>query len=156
MKTLVVFYSRDGTTKEIAKTISKVMNADIEEVIDLKNRRGFFAYFTAGYEAGNRKLAAIKKTKKDPNRYDLIVIGTPIWSWKMTPAVRTYIENNKSNFKKVAFFCVMGGSGDKDTFLDMATISKKKPVATVSFRTFEVKQKNYQEKVKEFAKKIKK
>ena len=67
------------------------------------------------------------KYKKDPKKYDLIIIGTPVWAWTTTPAIRTYLTQNKP--KKVAFFCTSGGSKGK-VFEDMEELSKK-PLATL-------------------------
>jgi flavodoxin len=39
-----------------------------------------------------------------PSDYDLIIIGTPIWAWSPTPAIRTYIKNNNLSGKKIALF----------------------------------------------------
>ena len=38
-KILVVYYSKTGNTKKIGEELAKKLNADVEEVIDLKNRR---------------------------------------------------------------------------------------------------------------------
>ena len=39
-KTLVLYYSRTGTTKKLATFIGDVLGADVEEIIDTKNRSG--------------------------------------------------------------------------------------------------------------------
>ena len=38
MNTLVVYYSRTGNTKAIGEAIAEALNADIDEIIDLKKR----------------------------------------------------------------------------------------------------------------------
>ena len=40
MKTLVIYYTREGNSKFAAEAIAAELGADIEEVIDLKNRQG--------------------------------------------------------------------------------------------------------------------
>ncbi|GAH94463.1 unnamed protein product, partial [marine sediment metagenome] len=37
-----------------------------------------------------------------------MILGTPIWNRRMTPAIRTYISDNKDKFRSVAFFCTYG------------------------------------------------
>jgi len=49
-------------------------------------------------------LTEIAQTTKVPDDYDLVIIGTPIWAWKPTPAIRTYISQNNLAGKKVALF----------------------------------------------------
>jgi flavodoxin len=40
MKTLVVYYSRTGTTRKVAEAIAGILRCDIEEVVDTKKRSG--------------------------------------------------------------------------------------------------------------------
>jgi len=148
MKALVVYYSRTGTTKKIAEVISKELKCDIEEIYDLKNRKGILGCIKAGRDAILKKLTEIKDIKNDSKLYDLVIIGTPIWSWNMSSAIRTYLNVNKTNFKNVAFFCTMGGSKGK-TFEHMEELCKKTPKALLELTTKEVKG-NYLFKVKEF------
>ena len=64
MKPLVVFYSRTGTTKKVAETISSILKCDVEEVFDTKNRAGVLGWLRSGRDAGSKKLTAIDKAKK--------------------------------------------------------------------------------------------
>jgi len=114
MKSLVVYYSRTGTTRAVGKAIAEELGASCEEIIDLKKRTGLrpIRWLIAGMDAWRKKLTKIK-TQKEPERYDMIIIGTPIWEGKMTPAVRTYLTNKNLDGKKEGFFCTAGGS-DKE------------------------------------------
>ncbi len=73
MKTLVVYYSRSGTTKKIADEICDKMNCDIEEIIDNKNRKGLFGWLIAAFDARSKKLTVIENIKNDPSKYDLVI-----------------------------------------------------------------------------------
>ncbi|HII95832.1 MAG TPA: hypothetical protein HA367_08920 [Candidatus Methanofastidiosum sp.] len=132
MKTLVVYYSRSGNTKKIAEEISNKMNCDIEEIIDNKNRKGIIGWLKSGRDARSKKLTTIKEMRKDIGKYDLVVIGTPIWAALMAPAVRTFINENKGEFKNVAFFCTCGSSGDVKTFEDMEDFIGITPLAKLT------------------------
>jgi len=102
MKTLVVYYTRTGNTKFAAETIAAELGADIEEVVDLKNRQGRLAYMSCGRDAMGGKETEISPTTKKPADYDLIVIAQPIWAWSPTPAIRTYMNKNDLSGRKVA------------------------------------------------------
>ena len=155
MKTLVVFYSRSGNTKKIAEDISNKMKCDIEEIIDTKSRKGIIEWLRSGSDARARRLTEIQKVKYDPNKYALISIGTPVWAGLMAPAVRTYINQNKNNFKNVAFFCTCGNSpGDIKTFADMEDYIGITPLSKLSITTKELKT-NYEDKIKSFIKGLK-
>lgn len=132
-KILVVYYSRSGNTKKVSEDIAKRLGADVEEIIDKKDRSGAGGYFIAGKDAMMGNLAEIQPLKKDPAQYDLVVIGTPIWSWDMTPAVRTYITEKKNSFKEVAFFTLSGSTKYEKTVKNMETLSGKKAKAETGF-----------------------
>jgi flavodoxin len=104
MKTLVVYYSRTGNAKFMAETIAAALGADIEEIIDLKNRQGRLAFLPAGRDAMRGKETEIAQTKRAPFDYDLVVIGQPVWAGSPTPAIRTYLSKNDLSGKKVALF----------------------------------------------------
>jgi flavodoxin len=108
MKTLVIYYTRTGNSKFAAETIAAELGADIEEVVDLKNRQGRLAYMSCGRDAMSEKETEIAQTKINPADYELIVIAQPVWAWSPTPAIRTYLKKNDLSGKKVALF--FGGS----------------------------------------------
>jgi flavodoxin len=154
MKTLIVYYSRTGTTKKAAEAIAKTLKAGIEEIVDMKKRSGWQNYLSSGRDALRKKLTEIRPIKNNPKNYDMIILGTPIWAGRMAPAVRTYISQNKKAFKRVAFFCTMGGSGDKSAFKDMQESAGKKPEATLTLMTKEVANNDFSEKLGRFRSQI--
>ncbi len=152
MKCLLVFYSRTGTTKKIAELISTEMNCEYEEIIDTKKRKGFIiGFIKSGFAATREKLTIIQEIQKDPKLYDTVILGTPIWNKRMTPAIRTYITENKNRFKSVAFYCTMGGKGGQITFESMAKLCEKTPVSTLEITKKEIKNELHQDKIKNFS-----
>ena len=109
-KVLVVYYSRTGITEKIGGLLAVALEADQEKVTDKKDRSGIWGYLVAGKDAGFENLTEIGKLKYDPADYDLVIIGTPIWAWNMTPAIRTYIDRNKKKLKNVVFYTTSGGT----------------------------------------------
>jgi flavodoxin len=108
LKSLVVFYSRTGNARFVAQTIAAQICADIEEVIDLKKRSGVIGFLRAGADARRGKETEIAATQKFAEDYDLIIVGTPIWGGRPTPAITTYLRKNNLSGKKVAIFLVGG------------------------------------------------
>lgn len=151
-KILVVYYSRTQTTKNVAKILAEKLGADLEEIKDTVNRMGAKGYLISGRDATLRRLTTLLKSEKNPADYDLVIIGTPIWSWNMSVPVRTYVTENKSNFPEVAFFCTMGGSGDERAFKEMSEIIGKEPVGTLTIKTVDVVKNLAEEKIEEFVK----
>ncbi|AEK72733.1 Flavodoxin, FldA [Thermococcus sp. 4557] len=126
MKTLVVFYSRSETTKRVAQEVARAFNADIDEVIDKKPRKGILGFLIAGYDATRGKTTEIE-FEKDPSSYDLVVIGTPVWNGRVTPAIRTYLLQNREKIRNAAFFCTCAGRPGK-CLEQMEEILGKRPV----------------------------
>jgi len=155
-KTLIVFYSRTGITKKIGELIAKKIGGDVEELIDEKDRSGPLGYVMAGKDAALKKLTEIKPLKNNPEDYKTIILGTPIWAYTMAPALRTYIEKNKTILKKkaTAFFCTQESSGGEKTLKEMETILGK-PVAELELSKKDIEPIN-ENKLKEFLDNIKK
>ena len=104
MKTLVVFYSRTGITRKVAETIARVLSGDVEEIVAREDRSDFSGYGLWREEAVLKKPAAIKATNRDPARYDLTIVGTPIWVQTVSSPERAYISRKRKRFTRVAFF----------------------------------------------------
>ena len=153
MNALVAFYSRTGTTKKVAVEIAGLLKADVDEIIDKKNRKGAVGYMLAGRDATLKKLTKIE-AKKDASKYDLVVVGTPVWAFTVSAPVRTYLTKNKGRLKRVAFFCTEDGSGSQRAFKAMSEICGKTSKAHLVLRTKEVWKGNIKEKIKEFVEKL--
>jgi len=154
-KTLVVFYSRSGKTKRVAKAISDILKCDIEEIYDIKDRRGVLGFLSAGTDANLRRLTAIKEITNNPSLYDLVIIGTPVWSSNISTPVRTYLSLHKEGFKNIAFFCTRLGSDAEKVFTGMKNLSQKIPLALLELTSREVARDQYMQKVKEFINNLK-
>ena len=150
MKTLVVYHTRTGHTKKLAEEIAKKLGADIEEIVDAKNRKGIIGWILAGRDATKQRMASIAPAQHDPAQYDLVAVGTPIWAWTMTPAIRTYLTRHKASLKKVAFFCTMGGSGGAKAFSFMEELCGQKPAAALELNMKELSSGNYSDKLDAF------
>lgn len=115
MSYLVVYYSRTGNNRTIAEAIAKGLSADIDEIIDKKNRQGKLNWLRAGRDSRAGNLTEIEYTK-NPQDYDTIIIGAPIWAWNPIPPLRSYLKEVNLNGKRVAFFICSKSEGYKDLF----------------------------------------
>ena len=122
MKSLVIYYSRSRNTRFVAEKISQKIGGDIEEIIDKKRRKGPLGFVIGGFDATRGRKTDIAEMKKSPRDYDFIVVGTPMWNKRITPAVRTYLEDNKFSEKRVALFCTNNGSQSERVFKTLKEI----------------------------------
>jgi flavodoxin len=128
MKTLVVYYSKTGNTRRLAEEIAKQLCCDIDVIRDKKGRSGVTGWFSGSRDAFRRFLSDIE-FDRDPSGYDLVIVGSPVWSFGIAPAVRTYYTRNIEKFNNVAFFLTGMGLGMKGAFKEMEALSKT-PVAS--------------------------
>jgi flavodoxin len=112
LNTLVIYYSFEGNTRLIAETIAEAANADILElrVRDDIKPGAFMKYVWGGREVVWHKRPDLLPFEKDPAGYDLLFIGTPVWAWTFSPALRTLFSSVRLRGKKIALFCCHGGS----------------------------------------------
>jgi len=155
MKKLVIYYSRTGITRKVADAIGREMKCEIAEITENKNRLGILGYIACGREALKKICPRINRFSIDPNNYDMIVIGTPVWAGKMASPVRTFITANKSKIKQVSFFSTQGSKNDQGVFKDMFETLDKEPKATLMLPTKEVRKNLFGKKLRNFTEKIK-
>ncbi|AIF68472.1 hypothetical protein PAP_00125 [Palaeococcus pacificus DY20341] len=154
-KILVVFYSRSGNTKKVAQALAKALNADLEEIIDTKNRKGPFGFLRSGLDAMFKRLTKINEIEKDPSEYGLVIIGTPVWVGTISAPIRTYLHLYSDKLKDVAFFCTCDDSNG-NSFKHMEELCKEKPIATLEVKEKEVENREFTKKVEDFVRKIQK
>ena len=132
-RVLVVYYSRTGTTRKVAETLKQELKADLEEIIDKKNREGLKGWLMAGRDAGNKALTEILEPTRNPKNYDLVVIGSPVWNDTVSTPIRTYLTKYRGSLSKVAFFTTQKSEKTNATS-DMEEILGKKPIAAIQLR----------------------
>ena len=115
-KVLVVYFSATGTTRQVAKQIAKIADADICEIIPTKPYSSADLDWTnkqsrSSIEMNNPKARPeIKAVSVDVSKYDYIFLGYPIW-WDLAPrTVNTFIETANLSGKTVIPFATSGSS----------------------------------------------
>ncbi|MEI7497765.1 MAG: flavodoxin [Candidatus Falkowbacteria bacterium] len=150
MKTLILYYSRTGTTRKLAEYLAGKLGADLEKVKDTVDRSGAMGYLSAGKDATLRKLTKIEPIHATISNYDLVILATPIWSWNLSVPIRTLAEEYKTEFKNIALVCTMGGSGDLRAKKDLEVIINKKIELQLALTTKEVVMGTFESKANDF------
>jgi len=116
MKTLIAYFSAEGTTAQVAKEAAGTLGADLFEI------RPEVPYSAADINWKN-PLARCNREKfggKDVpvtgkiegfDDYDMILIGFPIWYGGAPNVVNTFCKGYNWYGKKIAAFATSGGSG---------------------------------------------
>jgi flavodoxin len=133
LRTLIAYYSMSGHTQRIAEEIRATMGADaeLEPIREPRTRRGLSGVLRALFDAVTRREPPIEPVNRDPARYDLLILGGPVWAGRMASPVRTYAHRYGVNAPRVAFFCTEGGSGADQAFAELEQFCRHAPCATL-------------------------
>lgn len=129
-KSIVLYYTWAGHTKNMAEIIAKQTGADIQEIVPetpyTKNYND--TVNQAKKEIYKGYCPPIKEIIYDLTEYDVVYLGTPIWWGTMAPPVATFLKENNLSGKTIMPFTTHGGGGKGHSDED---IKKMCPNATV-------------------------
>lgn len=108
---LVVHYSRTGHTDFVATQIAARCDADIEHIEEPISRKGVLGYLRSAFDTLLGLRPAIQPGRHQPEDYDLVIVGTPVWFWSVSSPVRSWVHRHQAALRNVAVFCTCGGSG---------------------------------------------
>lgn len=124
-KFLVAYYSISGNSQTVAQNISDLLDSDIFEITN-------------------------KDYKTNTQKYDVVVVVSPIYKETVVPEIISFIKNNKIN--SVAFICTYGWSGCQNAFRAMEFSLGKKPISTLEILDQDIPA---EKQLKDFANNIK-
>lgn len=153
-RTLLVYYSRSGTTRRVALAIAQALEADVEEIVDETPRSGVLGYLRSIVDATLRRPASLQPPKLKPADYDVVIVGTPVWSARISSPVRTYLNRHCDGVREVAFFCTCGGRGGRSVLRQMKRLMQKTPVARLIVRERKVRRDTFAKPVERFAREV--
>jgi flavodoxin len=116
MKTLVVYYSLEGNTKETAEKIAAVMKADLLrlECVNEYPSSGPMKFIKGGKAAVFGEQPALKPYHIDFLSYEAVIVGTPVWASTFAPPLRSFFAHEQITNQKAGFFaCEKGSGGEK-------------------------------------------
>lgn len=157
MKRAVLFYSLTDNTREAAKEIGRLLNADvyaIDTVRPMPKSMGMQMMY-GGMLATFGMCPRIKGVPQHISDYDEIILGTPIWASKQAPTMNTVLKNKDIRERVTAVFTFSGG-GDNDKCKELlqqklpnlkhmvALADRNNPVASEN----QARMKNFVEEVK--------
>lgn len=110
-KPLVLFYSRTGTTRTLARELAKQLSWEIEEVISRKNRH-YLGTITCVFDQLFDRDDEVVPVKRDLSEYNLLLIASPVWIHEISSPVRTLLK--ESGLKGKDAFLVLTNNGNFD------------------------------------------
>ena len=118
MKTLVAYFSATGTTGVVATELAKAINADIYEIVpeipytnDDLNWRDKSSRSSVEMEDESSRPAIGGTRIENMDQYDLIFLGGPVWWYRLSHIINTFLESYDFAGKKIVLFATSGSSG---------------------------------------------
>lgn len=124
-KILVAYFSASGVTRGVAEKISRATGADLFEIepvqkytdedLDWTNKQS-----RSSIEMNDKSFRPQVANKiSNPEQYDVIVLGFPVWWYTAPTIVNTFIEENNLSGKDAYIFVTSGTSSVEGSFNDL-------------------------------------
>ena len=97
-----------------AENIANAVEADIVRLTPLKelNPEKGSRFFWGGKQVFMKQAPPFEPLAINPEDYQMIFIGTPIWASSITPVIRSFLNRYKLHNKQIAvFWSSAGGKG---------------------------------------------
>lgn len=152
---LIVYYSLTGNTARVARDLASRLDADLESLKDPRHGDGLWGQVQAGYDAWRNRTVQLGPLQRDPSEYALTIVGTPIWAWRMAPAVRTYLQQMRGRFVSFAYFCTSGDTEAARVRSAFESTAGVQAIALAGFNHFELTDASiYERKLSNFVREL--
>ena len=116
MKVAVVYYSMFNNTEYVANKIKEIIDCDLIRLYPVKEypTKGLSKFFHGGKSAIKNETPELKEYNFDADKYEYIIIGSPVWASRIAPPINTFIKENKSKLmgKKIGGFITSAGGSE--------------------------------------------
>jgi hypothetical protein len=119
MRTLVIYYSRTGTTRKAARALADMLGADTAEIRCERYGVGGLGYIRAAYDSVRGTRPAIVIPTAVDSNYDLVVIAAPLWTTYPAVPARSFLADRKPFPGRVALLLTHLGSPPDKAFAMM-------------------------------------
>lgn len=137
-KKLIVYFSYTGNTRKIANMIKNKLNCDI---LELKPVEPYSTDYQKVVDEeqnleGSNHLREYQDINVNLNDYDIIILGTPVWWYRETPVIRTFLKENDLSSKTIIPYATNAGWLGK-TFIEIKKLCQNSKVESEMNIVFE-------------------
>lgn len=110
-KILIIYYSRSSHTRRIAELIQNAVGG---ELASIRTKESYPADDDEVAEQGHREVNAgvlpvLNDFPVDISLYDTIFLGTPVWWYSISPAMRSFLRSHSFEGKTICPFITNEG-----------------------------------------------
>ncbi len=115
MKTLIAYFSAEGTTAKLAKALSGILQADLFEIRPVEPYTAADIRWTnplarCNREKLGRKDVPVADRVENWEGYGTVYLGFPIWYYGAPNIINTFCKAYDWTGKRVSIFATSGGS----------------------------------------------
>lgn len=141
MKSIIVYYSFSGNTKQIASFLAEYEKEKNDvKMLQLRSVDEPDKFLAQAVRAFMRKKAKIEAVEFDLSEFDIICVGTPVWAFAPAPAINAFLKECYGlEGKKAVLFTTYGsGTGNERCLKYMQKQLERKGVK--DFTKFSIQQ----------------
>jgi menaquinone-dependent protoporphyrinogen IX oxidase len=158
-KVLVVYYSRTRRTERLAHAIGnsleiRGLRCDLEPLHESITRQGFLGYLRSRVDSALGRTCPILPLTHKPEDYDVVVVGSPVWSGTVSNPVQSFLAANAGRLKNVALFLTHRAPQVAAVFAQMEALIARPAVAELTVRWPELISGDYKLEVRPFVEQI--
>lgn len=154
-KILCLYYSRTGTTREVVKQLSELIDMEIVRITDGKRRKGALGFWKSGFDAMKKTPERLCPfaTNHYLDEYDHVILATPVWAGRCSSVAKAFlIKHGKQLPERVSF--VITHSGDDSYEEVFRQMDQYIPVRHCRGLSLQPKEDDRHQKVYDFARVI--
>lgn len=118
-KSIIIYFSRSGSTELLASQIAQRTGADILEIVVKDPYASNYqqTLTRANAERENQDYPALNMTTPDLSQYQTVYLGYPIWAMTLSHPMTAFLTayGRQLGNKKIAPFMTQGGYGQGDS-----------------------------------------
>lgn len=128
MQTLIVTYSRTGTTRKLARAAADILSCDIAEIRCDRYRPGVLRYLRAGFDSVRGNLPPIDVPAIRFRDYDLALLAAPVWTSYPALPLRAFLQQKPDLPRRVGLLLTYGGHSPAEKAVECAQALLPQPI----------------------------
>jgi flavodoxin len=156
MSVCIVYHSETGNTRKVAEHVAKATGATLIPVRDLAGYNKITRYLLGIPRARAGDKAAIEPPVIDVSAFDLVVVGSPVWAFRPTPAANAAMAALAGCEGKKGIVFITSGGGPREALEILKKALEGRKVKVEGAFHFPMKDLRDEKKLAEFADAIRK
>lgn len=130
--TLIVYYSRTGTARQVAELMAAQSGWPLSEVCDEHPRAGWLGDMRCVLETVFGKRASYRYDGPDPGAFDQVVVLAPIWMGHLASPMRDFLKDQVPLPGHLSVVCVMAARGAFTAVEEIARMTSTIPAPVLA------------------------